>query len=72
MGMSAAEQQFKLREIARIRSIEELDGYASGVEGEGGAARRGYFDGERAAIDTRKRELLAAQAAEARMGLRRA
>lgn len=72
LGMDAAEQERKLREIARIRSIEELDGYANGVEGVGGAARRGYFEGEKAAIDLRLRQLHQAKAVEARMGGRRA
>lgn len=67
MGMDGTEQAQKLRAIARIRSIEELDGYANGVEGEGGAAKRGYFEGEKAAIDARMKQLFAAKAVEARM-----
>lgn len=60
---------FKLRVIAQIRSIEELEGYALGYRGlYGGAAERGYFEGEKAAIDTRLKQLVAAKAVQARMG----
>jgi hypothetical protein len=72
LGMDADECARKLRVIALIRSIEELEGYSLGVNGEGGAAKRGYFEGEKAAIDTRHRQLLAATAVTARMAVRRA